>query len=61
MFLELWGEMSKKFKGFYLNDDYPAEFCGSQILGQLSCSSSVVLTLKQIVSDVWKSDLFISY
>lgn len=60
MFLELWGKVSKNFKGFYLNKDYWAGFCGSQVLGQLS-SSSVVLAVKWIVSDISKSDLLISY
>lgn len=60
MFLELWRKMSKNFKGFYLNKGYWAGFCGSQVLGQLS-SSSVVLAVKQVVSDISKNDLLISH
>lgn len=52
MFLELWGEkMSKNSEGYYLNNDYLTELCMSWILGQLSSSFCIVLTVKQIVSD----------
>lgn len=60
MFLELWGKMSKKFKGYDLNNDYLGELYMSQVLGQLSSSFSVIRIVKKIVSDVLKSDLLIS-
>lgn len=52
--------MSKKCKGYDLNNDYLGELCASQVLGQLSSSFSVIRTIKPIVSDVLKSDLLIS-
>lgn len=53
-------KMSKKIKGYDLNNDYLGELCVSQVLGQLSSSFSVIRTVKRIVSDVLKSDLLIS-
>lgn len=52
--------MSKKFKGYDLNNDYLGELYMSQVLGQLSSSFSVIRIVKKIVSDVLKSDLLIS-
>lgn len=48
------------FNRYYLNNDCLTEFCVSWALGQLSSPFSVVLAVKQIVSDVLKSDLLTS-
>lgn len=60
MFFELQGKYLKIFNRYHLNNDYLTEFCVSQALGQLPSSFSVVLAVKQIVSDVLKSDLLTS-
>lgn len=59
-FLSCGGKYIKVFNRYYLNHDYLTEFCVSQTLGLLSSPFSVVLSIKQIVSDVLKSDLLTS-